>query len=463
MSTIVNMANECNSDDADHREFGQYASTIIEIKNNLPSCTKICFDGEFHHFSQRGWETLGKYVSKSKYVDVVEGYFFNASMMTDFVRGLGTGGSVTTLNVLDSRWDVEVIRSMRSFLGAQHTLTDIKFDSSHDINAENFEILVKAMHAGSGSIIRVLSFTCCHIDDISVLKNYSLQNLCDLNLDCNMITDISALRSYTNLERLCLENNQIGTDGCMVVASLLREAPLNELNLRKTDLGDSDAELLADALKDNTTPGLDINLERNQFTEKGFVAFLKLLNDVESIEATYKSNHTIISILLTEPTDRRMKAIKGCIDASADANGKFSSLSPPGHEKDFVGTMKARSTQLNSEVRMELSDLQGVDYSYESLFAQFDPILLPAVLALTADNEGQSELYKMLTATAVDLVSLVNRRAALVEWIAERRARVAALEAGIDEMETEVQCIDNKKNDISDNNVSGRKRDRSDL
>ena len=68
----------------------------------------------------------------------------------------------------------------------------------------------------------------------------------------------------------------------------------------------------------------------------------------------------------------------------------------------------------------------------------------------------------MLTATAVDLVSLVNRRAALVEWIAERRARVAALEAGIDEMETEVQCIDNKKNDISDNNVSGRKRDRSD-
>ena len=69
----------------------------------------------------------------------------------------------------------------------------------------------------------------------------------------------------------------------------------------------------------------------------------------------------------------------------------------------------------------------------------------------------------MLTATAADLLSLVNRRAALVDWIAERRARIAALEAEIDEMETEVQCIDNKKNGISDNNVSGRKRDRSDL
>ena len=92
------------------------------------------------------------------------------------------------------------------------------------------------------------------------------------------------------------------------------------------------------------------------------------------------------------------------------------------------GRAKVIGTQLNSDKRMKLSYLQGVDYSYGSLFADIEPVLLPEVLALIGGRHGpgefyrtnfrrfgnHTELYKMLVATAPDLISAGAGRPASV-------------------------------------------------
>jgi len=98
-------------------------------------------------------------------------------------------------------------------------------------------------------------------------------------------------------------------------------------------------------------------------------------------------------------------------------------------ENSDAGRAKVIKTQLNSNTRKEFSLLQGIDYAYSSLFTEIDSVLLPDVLALKGETFGQNELYRMLIATAPDLVSVVNRRGVLKQNMAENRAQVAALNA----------------------------------
>jgi len=85
-----------------------------------------------------------------------------------------------------------------------------------------------------------------------------------------------------------------------------------------------------------------------------------------------------------------------------------------------TGKAKVIHTQLNSDYRTELAAVQGINKdSYLSIFSEIDALVLPEVLAMVA-RDGQTELYRMLTAVVPDLASTVNRDAALVERIEER-------------------------------------------
>mmetsp|Transcript_20877 Transcript_20877/g.39500 ORF Transcript_20877/g.39500 Transcript_20877/m.39500 type:complete len:176 (+) Transcript_20877:574-1101(+) len=96
---------------------------------------------------------------------------------------------------------------------------------------------------------------------------------------------------------------------------------------------------------------------------------------------------------------------------------------------DAPGQLKVIETQLNSVLRMELCHLQGIEYSYNSIFANIDDVFLPNIIALAGQEHGQDELYRMLIATAPDLTSIISRRAVLPERIAENTAQVVALNA----------------------------------
>ena len=120
-----------------------------------------------------------------------------------------------------------------------------------------------------------------------------------------------------------------------------------------------------------------------------------------------------------------------------------------------AGRAKVIGTQLSSNKRMELSRLQGVDYSYGSIFADIDPILLPEVLALVGGRHDQRELYRMLLATAPDLVSIVNRKGVLLQRKAEIKSRVASLVDEEFHIDQELASIDS-----GEKALSGKKRGR---
>lgn len=258
------------------------------------------------------------------------------------------------------------------------------------------------------------------------MEQYPLPELRYLYLEDNNIQDIpSSLENYTNLERLWLSKNKIGSEGCRSIAKLLQEdgSRLRDLRLSSNDIGDEDAEMLANSLKSNTSLKTLSLAGDNDINEEGCTAFSRLLNDVSSIDNTYNSNHTLTTLCLPRSTDAAILEVKKHIESAIKINKNYDGNS---HE---AGRAKVIDNQLNSQKRNELCRLQGIGYSHGSIFADIDPILLPEVLALVVGRHSQRELYRVLIATVPYLASAVNRKAAIQGRIAENAARIAALTA----------------------------------
>lgn len=76
---------------------------------------------------------------------------------------------------------------------------------------------------------------------------------------------------------------------------------------------------------------------------------------------------------------------------------------------------------------MELSLLQLVEYSYNSVFPQIEPIFFPNVLALVGNYHSHDDLYRMLVSTVPDLVSISDKKASLKERVADNVSRIDSL------------------------------------
>ena len=74
-----------------------------------------------------------------------------------------------------------------------------------------------------------------------------------------------------------------------------------------------------------------------------------------------------------------------------------------------AGRAKIIATQLNSTTRRELYQLQGIEYSYSTMFASIDPVLLPELIALSSSEHGQNELYRILIAAGPHLITLIDK------------------------------------------------------
>ena len=199
---------------------------------------------------------------------------------------------------------------------------------------------------------------------------------------------------------------------------------LQLLGLSSIGMRDEESELLANSLKSNTSL-VCLGLMDNDIKEEGHIAFLKLLNDVSSIDGTYNSNHALSRLFLPKYTNATIEKMKNHIHFAIGINQRHRGNS---HE---AGREKIIETQLNSNTRMELCHLQGIDYSYGSIFADIDPIILPEVLALVGGKYGQNEMYRMLLATAPDLATVVNRKDLLKQTIAKNAAMIAENKAMI--------------------------------
>ena len=467
------------SDDEKYREaFGEHngisadcIGTINGIKNNNPGFMRFVLgSSDAEKFSDLAWELFGGYIADN---DHLEGIYLDSCSLTDskislLFQGLSNGGPLKDLNLPNNNFGVDGIRSMMPFLKKSREIRELRISQNRNINTECFRLLTEALQGGT---IKTLRLWGCRIDDITALDEYSLPHLQFLNFNINNIQSFpTTLDNYTNLERLYLSSNKIGRDGCRSLAKLLQKdgSRLTNLSLDNNDVGDEEAEIFANSLKCNTSLtelklNGDLTLGENYFTETGFTAFSKLLNDVSSIDGTYNSNHTLTFIGLPDSTDATVKELKGHIDRAIKINKKYDGNS------HAAGRAKVIDTQLNSRKKMELSRLQGVDYSYGSIFGEIEPVLLPEVLAVVGGSHSHDELYRMLIATAPDLASTVNRKGLFQQAIAQNVARLAALEAeaaaltartaqlniGLSSMEDESTLTKTKE---QQNKLSGKKR-----
>ena len=340
----------------------------------------------------------------------------------------------------------ELRQYMAQLLTNTPNLTHLDFSENKNIDSECFRVVVQALEGGS---IEKVCCRRCNINEVSVLANCNLPqlkflfleengverlpslgnlvNLKHLDLCHNRIQTIaiSSLEDLTNLEELILENNNIGNEGCKEVAKLLQNerSSLRRLSLCFNKIGDEGGEILANSLQHNSTLA-DLYLvgDGNDITEAGgWVAFLKLVNDITSLKSTYRSNHTLRELYLPSFSGWKSTKLNKYMELALSINEE--------HQGDInaAGRAKIIAMQLNKEARKELCDLQGVEYSYTSLFGEIDPILLPELFALTSLEYGQSELYCMLIATAADLATIIDTKAMLKAIIAKNLREVQGM------------------------------------
>ena len=475
------MESQRNGDDDNYRQaFGEHTGIsaecrdeINQIGDNDPDLTEFYLESDdAEEFTDLAWELLGGYIANNDHltdVDLADCHL-NDVKMSFLFKNWTRAKSLSKLDLSANNFGIDGIQSMVPFLKNARNISELDITRNHNINAECFRLLVDALHSGGGTI-EALRMWRCSIDDITELENYSLPRLKIFSLSHNTIHSIPpSLENWTNIETLYLSNNNIGREGCRSIANLLQKegSSLRELYLESNGLGCDEAEMLADSLKYNTSL-TKLYLGGNAIKEEGYRAFLKLvraflklLNNASSIDSTYTSNHTLKKLLLpstpTATTREMHKHINSAIQINKGNEGN----------SHAAGRAKVIATQLNSNARMDLCRLQVVDYSYGSIFAEIDPILLPEVLALVGGKCGRCELYRMLLCIAPDLASIINRKVVIKQQMAVNSAKIASLTA---QYLRETSALTDKNFQLNQeltsiesenqSKLSGRKRDRS--
>ena len=367
---------------------------ILSIKDNSDEFDDLHLSSEeTENFTNLAWRLFGRYIANNTHLKEIN--LDNCSITDEkaasLFKELTRSVSLERLDMDGNSFGVEGIRSMIPLLQNSLNLSTLYLDSNRNINSECFGLVVSALHGKS-------------VADLFVG-------------DCN-ITDISALETHNlpNLRELILNENNIGKEGCQIMANLLQKegSTLTEVFLIDTGIDDEGTELLATSLKHNTTLK-KLNLCNKGITAKGHRAFLKLLVDVSSIGNTYNSNSTLTECSLIEygAPNSEMQVL---INSACKMNRMNSN----------PGRAKVIKYQLNSRNRKKLCELQGIEYSTNNI-ADVEPILLPKILALIGDRHGQSELYIALIPTAPDLLSYIDRKAKLNDVLVKNAVQATSL------------------------------------
>jgi hypothetical protein len=226
-----------------------------------------------------------------------------------------------------------------------------------------------------------------------------------------------------HLRVLRLNENSIDADGCRELAKLLqgRDATLTALWLDDNKIDDEGVAILVNALKNNTTLEQIYFIDNEGITVEGMRMLLKLVNDISSVEATLQSNRTLLKLDVLYFIDDINWQYQQQINYALEAN----------YYED-AGREKVILTQLHSGTREKLASLQGED---RSLFSEINPLHLPEVLALVAQHHDQEELYVALKSSIAGVISTVNRK----ECIQQQRAYYAAK---LEELDAELAIIE---------------------
>ena len=366
------------------------------IKGNDPqrqALIRSFDDRRIQNITDEEWEELGRDISNNTHLIALNLSYgwLNDHLMSFFFRGLTRSSSIEDIILHHNELSIAGIRNMVPFLQNANNLTYLSL-KLNNIQSEGFNLLFRALR---DSPIVCLECSYCGIQSIQIDSNQIPKKLKKLYLNCN----------------------SINADGCRELAKLLqgRDATLDQLSLRDNKIDDEGVEILAGALQNNTTLECLYLNENDGISNQGKIMLLKLVNDICSIEATLQSNHTLKFLRLNvgDPIQDHIEI------ATRNFNSDISNPEEAAREKVIW-------TQLHSEKRAELAELQEVNHS---VYSEIDPLHLPEVLALVDEYHGQSELYIALKSSIAGVISTVNRKECILQKRDYLLAQVAQLDA----------------------------------
>ena len=407
---------------------------LQRIKENNPDTERLnnerC-DEYIQSMTEEGWEELGRDIANNTHLTEVTlmRNVINDQTMTCLFRGLTRSSSVQQMSLYRNQWSAVGVRSMVPFLQNANNLLHLDL-SENNLQSEGFNVIFRAL---SDSPIAELICDSCGLESIEIDREHIPKHL----------------------EFLLLNNNLINADGCREVAKVLQtgDGTLDHLHLVNNKIDDVGVDILVDALKSNTSL-TELILEGNSgISKRGKISLLKLVNDVSSIKATLQSNHTLIRIDLRVGSSDALEGtedekIKEYIEMATRSNriegnhlqhyyrhpSQLPCLQP-----EAAGKKKVIQTQLNSVRRAELAELQGVNHSF---YSEIKPLHLPEVLSLVGRHHKQGELYAALKSSIDAVISTVNRKQCLQQYVAYQKAKIAKHRANMEAAETQIAAIE---------------------
>ena len=353
--------------------------------------------GPLNQLTYEDWEQFGRDLANCHKLEaisfndgIVGSEINDDQMMSSLFRGWARRSPIKEIMFTSNQFSVAGIRSMVPFLQNANNLQFLIMHRTNQIQSEGFNLLLRALH---DSPIERLRVSRCSIGSITI--------------------DIEHSPRHLKLLNLC--DNNINSDGCRELAKLLqgRDATLESLYLDNNQIDDNGVGILVSALHNNKSLKTLFLRGNNAISKRGKIKLLKLVNDISSIEATIRSNQTLIGLYIDE---NNMSEIQELINFACQCTSK---------------RQKVIATQLHSTTRSNFSRLQGIERSNDAFYGEFDPLHLPEILALVGQAHGLSELHVALKSSMAALLSTVDRIGCLEQELAYHQSRVADIQAEI--------------------------------
>lgn len=264
---------------------------LLRVKENHVNLVKLCIGDDVNDDFREGFTfssskasdftKLGQYIATNKHLTKLEiniQSIVNINIRKGFYDGLRRNSTIQKL-----------------LLRCTNTLGDVGNDilSAYRRNSAHLtqlEILqANLQHNNEADHVALTLRSCANLKQI---------NLSQCNINCpKLLPIVDALRGQSSLEKLYLNENTFGNDGCPSLATLLSHPNCNlqEMQICDNNIGNEGAIIIVNSLANNTKLK-NLWLTDNQIDRSIEEVFSNLLCNTTNINSIYSSNHTLCGL-----------------------------------------------------------------------------------------------------------------------------------------------------------------------
>jgi hypothetical protein len=262
---------------------------LLRVKENDNNLTKLyikddvdqyyrMWGGIFNSTKASDFTKLGQYIAKNthiKYLEINIQPLININIRKGFYDGLRRNSFICRVILKCNNRNLGVVGS--------EILSTYRRNSSHLIQ---LKILQADFQQSELEHVALTVRSCSNLKEVTLYQ-------CNIT-DQKLLSIVEALRGQSSLERLYLNRNRIGNDGCQALATLLSHPNSNvqEIQLSDNNIDNEGAIAICNSLINNTKLK-KIFLSDNPIDRNVKDVFYNLLCDTTSINSIFSSNHTL--------------------------------------------------------------------------------------------------------------------------------------------------------------------------